>query len=274
MKAGRDKIITNSPVPLDRRLLYIAIDMFPIRDDNQTLRKSIITFGLILANAAVWVLVQGLGTTPTLIESVVTLGLIPGELLGTLDAGTRVDLGPNIAYVIEGSPHWFTLISHMFMHGGWLHLIGNMWFLWVFGDNVEDAMGRLRFVAFYLLCGLAAAGAQILSDPASPVPMVGASGAVGGVMGAYAVLYPRAGVHVLVLLGFFPLRFVVPAFLMLVYWFVLQLVSTAFDTGGGVAFWAHVGGFIAGVVLVFFFRDKEIVQRQREHNRWNRWKEQ
>ncbi|MCU0664355.1 MAG: rhomboid family intramembrane serine protease [Myxococcota bacterium] len=248
--------------------------MFPIRDDNQTLRKSIVTFGLIIANVVVWVLVQGLGTSPTLIESVVTLGLIPGELLGTVGAGTRVELGPSIAYVIKGSPHWFSLLSHMFMHGGWLHLIGNMWFLWVFGDNVEDAMGRFRFIVFYLLCGLTAAGAQIFSDPSSTVPMVGASGAVSGVMGAYAVLYPRAGVHVLVLLGFIPLRFVVPAFLMLVYWFLLQLLSTSFDQGGGVAFWAHIGGFIAGVVLVFFFRDEEIVKQQRELMRWNRWKHQ
>jgi membrane associated rhomboid family serine protease len=246
--------------------------MFPIRDDNQTLRKSIVTFALIIANVVVWVLVQGLGTNPTLIKSVVTLGLIPGELLGTVGAGTRVELGPGVAYVIEGSPHFVTLLSHMFMHGGWFHLIGNMWFLFVFGDNVEDSMGRFRFIVFYLLCGLAAAGAQILSDPSSTVPMVGASGAVSGVMGAYAVLYPRAGVHVLVLLGFFPLRFVVPAILMLLYWFLLQVLSTSFDQGGGVAFWAHIGGFVAGVVLIFFFRDEEIVRQQRELMRWSKWK--
>ena len=145
----------------------------------------------------------------------------------------------------------------MFLHGGWLHLLGNMWFLWLFGDNVEDAMGHVRFAVFYLLCGLAAFAAQALADPTSAIPMVGASGAIGGVLGAYARLYPRARVHVLGLFFIFVRRFVVPAVVVLGYWFLLQVLSGLPALGspaaGGVAFWAHVGGFLAGLVLVGLF---------------------
>jgi membrane associated rhomboid family serine protease len=154
----------------------------------------------------------------------------------------------------------------MFLHGGWLHLIGNMWFLWVFGNNVEDSMGHLRYVAFYLLCGLGAAAVQSFLDPASPIPMVGASGAISGVMGAYVLLYPRVQVHMLVVLVVFITRIRVPAFLMLGYWFLLQLLggaAPAGSEGGGVAFWAHVGGFLAGAALIPLFRDRELVARHR-----------
>src|SRR5690606_26954284 len=132
-----------------------------------------------------------------------------------------------------------------------------MWFLWIFGNNVEDSMGHARFAVFYVLCGLAAAAAQTLSDPGSPIPMVGASGAIGGVMGAYILLYPRVHVHMLVILGFFITTVAVPAVLMLGYWFFIQLISgvSASEEGGGVAFWAHVGGFVAGAILVLVFRD-------------------
>lgn len=237
--------------------------MFPLRDDNPTLRASIVTFAIVAINVAVWILVQGFGTNPSLIHSVCTYGLIPGELLHRVREGTRIPLGDNVAYVISGAPHWSTLITHIFMHGGWFHIIGNLWFLWVFGDNVEDVMGRIRFVFFYLLCGLAAAGAQMLSDPSSTVPMVGASGAISGVMGAYAILYPRAGVHVLVFLGIFIQRVILPAWLMLGYWFLLQLVSalpSLAGANGGVAFWAHIGGFAAGVALLPLFVDRKKVQ--------------
>ena len=141
----------------------------------------------------------------------------------------------------------------MFLHGGWFHLLGNLWFLWVFGDNIEDVMGPIRFAFFYLLCGLAAAFAQIITDPASDVPMVGASGAIGGVMGGYALLYPRAKVQTLIVLGFYITTVGVPAFLMLGYWFLLQVLGglpALGAQGGGVAFWAHIGGFLAGLVLV------------------------
>jgi membrane associated rhomboid family serine protease len=247
--------------------------MFPLRDDNPTLRRSIITFTVVLINLIVWIAVQGLGTNPSLMSSVCTYGLIPGELLGNLHEGARVPLGNNMFYTVSGTPHWSTFVTHMFMHGSWFHLIGNLWFLLVFGDNVEDVMGRFRFVIFYLLCGLAAAGTQMYSSPASAVPMVGASGAISGVMGAYAVLFPRAGVHVLIFLGFFIQRVIFPAWLMLGYWFLLQLIGTfptVAGSGGGVAFWAHIGGFAAGVILVFPFVNREKVRAHRSMMRRGR----
>jgi membrane associated rhomboid family serine protease len=155
----------------------------------------------------------------------------------------------------------------MFMHGGWFHIVGNMWFLWIFGNNVEDIMGRARYVVFYLLCGLAAALTQVYTNTHSALPMVGASGAIGGVMGAYAVSYPRARVETLIIFGFYVRVIPVPAVWMLGYWFVLQLLgglpALAGDDGGGVAFWAHVGGFVAGVVLLFVFRNGQLLAAHR-----------
>jgi membrane associated rhomboid family serine protease len=233
--------------------------MIPLRDENPTLHASLATFLIIGLNAAAWIFLQGLGFERILIESICRFGLISGELMGQIIPGTRVPLGPNFACVLDGDPDWITMITSMFMHGGWLHLIGNMWFLAIFGDNVEDAMGPVRFVLFYLICGFSAAAAQMMSDPSSVVPMVGASGAIGGVMGAYAVLYPRAPVHLLVFLGFYITRVVVPAVFMLGFWFLLQVLSgmAAYSGTGGVAFWAHVGGFVAGIVLVRLFCQSE-----------------
>ena len=157
----------------------------------------------------------------------------------------------------------------MFLHGGWLHLIMNMWFLWVFGNNVEDSMGRVRFVVFYLATGLAAASTQALLNPESAIPMVGASGAISGVMGAYIILYPRVKVHMIVFLGIFITRIAVPAFLMLGYWFLLQVVGglpTIARESGGVAFWAHTGGFVAGMLLIFLFRDPKLIARRLSYN--------
>lgn len=232
--------------------------MFPLRDDNPTMHRSIAMVAIVVANVAVWAFVQGLGATEPLIRSICTLGLIPGELLGTLPAGTTIPISREFACVLEGTPNWWTLLTSMFLHGGWLHILGNMWFLWMFGDNVEDAMGPFRFIGFYLLCGLAAAGAQILSNPRSPIPMVGASGAIGGVMGAYAMLFPLQPVQTLVFFGFWMRVIELPAFVMLGYWFLLQVLGSMVDGGpasGGVAFWAHIGGFLAGVFLVRFFCD-------------------
>jgi len=227
--------------------------MIPLRDDNPTLHPSVVVYAVIAMNAAAWIFLQGMGTYPRLIESVFEFGVIPGELLGLVPAGSRVPLAPGLEYVVEPTPNFLSVVTHMFMHGGWLHIIGNMWFLYVFGDNVEDALGSARFAVFYLVCGLAALVLQVVLHPSSTVPMVGASGAISGVMGAYIVLYPRAPVHMLVFLGFFITRIVVPAFFMLGYWFLLQLAGGLFSlggTGGGVAFWAHVGGFVAGILLV------------------------
>jgi len=239
--------------------------MFPIRDDNPTLGTPAITVVLIGLNVAAWILVQGMGAEPVLSQSVCELGLIPGELLGRIPAGYTLPMSQDMNCVI-GPPHWYTPLTSMFLHGGWLHLIGNMWFLWLFGNNVEDSMGHGRYLVFYLLCGLAAAAAQTLVNPSSVVPMVGASGAISGVMGAYIVLYPRVRIHMLIFLGFFITRAVVPAYLMLGYWLLLQLLGGLPSLGneaGGVAFWAHAGGFLAGAVLILVFRDNDLVARHR-----------
>ncbi|NLG15879.1 MAG: rhomboid family intramembrane serine protease [Fibrobacter sp.] len=249
--------------------------MFPLRDENPTLRTSVVTYFIIFINIIVWVFLQGMGTEPALISSVCNLGLIPGELLGKIPDGYRMSLPGGLTCFLDGNPDWYTLISHMFAHGGWFHIIGNLWFLAIFGDNVEDSMGRGRYLLFYLLCGVAAAGVQMLIHPSSLVPMVGASGAISGVMGAYAVLYPRSPVHMLVIFGIFIDKIIVPAYLMLAYWFLLQLISAIPTIGGqegGVAFWAHIGGFAAGVILIFLFRDQKRVQAHRKaiFRRWGR----
>ena len=239
--------------------------MFPYRDDNPTLATPVVTFLLIGLNAAAWILLQGMGTEPSLSASVCELGLIPGEYLNRVPDGTTLPMSPSTTCVL-GDSAWFTPLSSMFLHGGWFHLIGNMWFLWVFGNNVEDSMGRQRYLFFYLLCGLAAAAAQTLVNPSSAIPMVGASGAISGVMGAYVVLYPRVRVHMLVVLFIFITRIVVPAYLMLGYWFLLQIlggVPTLGDDKGGVAFWAHAGGFVAGAILIYVFKDRELVAKHR-----------
>jgi membrane associated rhomboid family serine protease len=249
--------------------------MFPLRDENPTFNQAIATFAFIGLNVASWIFIQGLGTEPALSRSVCELGAIPGELLGTVPEGTRIPISRNTVCVIDGTPNYISVLSSMFLHGSWFHLIGNMWFLWVFGDNVEDSMGRLRFVFFYLLCGIAAVGAQFLSNPGSPIPMVGASGAISGIMGAYVVLYPRTPVHMLVFFGFFITRVIVPAYFMIGYWFVLQILGAVPRLGGdsgGVAFLAHVGGFLAGALLIGVFRDRRRVEAHRMavHRRWYR----
>ena len=239
--------------------------VIPLRDENPTADTSTMTFIVLALNALAWFWVQGMGSQPQLAASVCELGAIPAELLGTRPPGTTVPLGPGIQCTLEG-PHWETVISSMFLHGGWFHLIGNLWFLYIFGDNVEDSMGTLRFGVFYLLCGVGAAAAQIASNPTSPIPMVGASGAIGGVMGAYAVLYPRVPVHMLIFIGFYVTRVVVPAWIMLGYWFLVQVLGglpTLASDVGGVAFWAHVGGFLAGIALLPLFRDPVRIEAHR-----------
>ncbi len=242
--------------------------MFPVRDDNPHFLTPFTTLALIAANVLAWVLVQGLGSDPALGRSVCELGLIPAEFLGRARPGLAVPLGPATTCVLGVEAAWYTPLTSMFLHGGWAHIAGNLWFLWIFGNNVEDSMGHARFLVFYLLCGLAAAALQVLSGPDSPVPMVGASGAIGGVMGAYVVLYPHVRVHLLLLLGFYVTTFAVPAYFMLGYWFLLQLLGGAVAQGaggGGVAFWAHVGGFAAGALLVFGFRRPELLERHPYH---------
>ncbi|QSA96638.1 rhomboid family intramembrane serine protease [Methylococcus sp. EFPC2] len=225
--------------------------LFPIRDVNPTVRRPVATLALIGLNVAAWIFVQGWGSGLPLAQSLCSYGLIPGELLDLASIGTVIPLSGDVG--CELGEGWApSLITHMFLHAGWFHLIGNMWFLWVFGDNVEDAMGPGRFIAFYLLCGLAAAALQIMTQPGALIPMVGASGAIGGVLGAYAKLYPRAYVVNFVFLGIFFTTIALPAFVMLGYWFFIQLLGALpalQGPGGGVAFWAHIGGFVAGLLL-------------------------
>jgi membrane associated rhomboid family serine protease len=244
--------------------------MFPYHDENQTQRTPIITLVLIAASVLMWLLVQGAGTTLLLVRSVCELGLIPGELTASLAPGTRFPMGEGLVCMTGPGTQVSNLLTSMFLHGSWMHLLGNMWFLWLFGNNIEDSMTRPRFVAFYLLTGLAAALAQVAANPASEVPMVGASGAISGVMGAYLVLFPRVRVFTMVPLGFFITSMALPAWAMLIYWAFLQvaggLTSIVDDQTGGVAFWAHLGGFIAGVVLVKVFERRDrVAAHARQH---------
>ena len=243
--------------------------MIPYRDENETQRTAIVTMALIGLNVLSWFVVQGAGATLPLARSVCDLGLIPGELTGSLPAGTRFPMGPGLVCSTDPGRQVSHLLTSMFLHGSWMHLLGNMWFLWLFGNNVEDSMGRLRFVVFYLVSGLAAALGQVVTNPSSAIPMVSASGVISGVMGGYLVLYPHVRVFTLLPLGFFLTSVTLPAWVMLGYWFLIQFVSglTAFGgEGGGVAFWAHVGGFVAGVVLVKLFARSESVAVHQVHH--------
>jgi membrane associated rhomboid family serine protease len=213
--------------------------MIPLRDSEPSRHTPVVMFSILATCVLVFLYTVALPSDRAIMQFFQTLGLVPARITGP-------------------EPPYYSFVTSMFLHGGWMHLIGNMLYLWIFGNNVEDAMGPLRFTAFYLLTGIAAAVAQILIDPASPVPMVGASGAIAGVLGGYLVLYPRARVLALVPLGFFTQVTEVPAILFLPIWFLLQLLygvaSLGVQTqGGGVAFWAHIGGFVAGLILVRLF---------------------
>src|SRR5918996_2339455 len=242
--------------------------MFPYRDENPSILSPAVTVGIIVLNVLAWVFVQGAGFDElAMANSVCNLGIVPGELLGTVPPGTSVPLYRELACVVDPEPSYATLVTSMFMHGGWFHLIGNMMFLWVFGNNIEDAMGHGRFMAFYLICGLAAAAAQTLVDPESAVPMGGASGGIRGVLGGYLLLYPRVRVHTFIFLGFFMTSVALPAYILLGYWALLQFLGglpalLGAAAGGGVAFWAHLGGFGAGLVLIRLFVRPENLQRR------------
>jgi membrane associated rhomboid family serine protease len=241
--------------------------MLPYHDENQTLRTPVVTIALIAVNGAVWLFAQGAGSALALARSVCELGLIPGELTLALPAGTAFAMGDGLVCLTDPGRQPLHVVTSMFLHGSWMHLLGNMWFLWIFGNNIEDSTGRVRFLVFYLVCGVAAAFAQVVVTPASPVPMVGASGAISGVMGAYLVLYPRVRVYTLIPLGFFFTTVALPAWTMLVYWLVLQfaggLIGFLAADRGGVAFWAHAGGFVAGLALIKLFARSDYVQEHR-----------
>lgn len=245
--------------------------MIPISDDNPVLRTPVVTHALLIANLLAWLLIQHGGLDVVqLATSVCNLGLVPGELTGRAVLGTSVPIGPGMVCVVDAEHvNWLTPLTSMFLHGSWGHILGNCLFLWIFGNNVEDSMGRSRFLVFYLLCGLAAAAAHVASGPASPIPTVGASGAISGVLGAYLVLFPKVHVRILVPIIIFFTVIRVPAFVVLLLWFAFQVIaglpalnSVDADVSGGVAVWAHVGGFLAGVVLVRLFQNPVLIRRR------------
>lgn len=215
--------------------------MIPLKDDNPTSSRPIVTYFLI--GICILVFLAQLGSqsykTGQLFYS---YGLIPSVLMGH-------DQLPVDLYAV---PAYLTIFSSMFMHGGFMHIIGNMLYMWIFADNIEDDLGPSRFVIFYLLCGVGAAMAQVLIDTNSQVPMVGASGAIGGVLGGYLINHPKAKVLVLIPFGFFSQLIKIKALYVLGFWFILQFISS----GGGVAYAAHIGGFASGMILILFFNKK------------------
>ena len=242
--------------------------MIPLKDDLPTLHRPLVTYVIVGLCAAAWLLVQGAGVDMgKLIASVCNLGMVPGELTGDAPIGTGIPIAPGVACVVDAEPiNIFTPLSSMFLHGSWGHILGNKIFLWVFGNNVEDSMGHVRFAVFYLVCGLAAAAAHVMLDPASPVPTVGASGAISGVMGAYLLLYPRARVSMQFSIIINNRIIPVQAWLVLIWWFVLQFLTglpllsrVSSEVSGGVAVWAHIGGFVAGLVLIKVFAKPSLV---------------
>lgn len=218
--------------------------MLPLRDDNPTERTPLVSYTILALCVAVFLWQFSLDPRAAQ-AAVYSLGMIPAVVFGDAVLPSELQTVPPIA----------TLVTSMFLHGGWMHLIGNMLFLWIFADNVEDAMGHSRFIVFYLVCGLAAAFAQAALDPGSEIPMVGASGAISGVLGAYLLLHPKAHVLVLVPLGVFTQLLHLPAGAVLALWFGLQLFEQMMSQGGGgVAFMAHIGGFVAGMLLIPLFK--------------------
>ena len=223
--------------------------MFPLYDDNPTEINPVITIGLIIICILVFLWQTSLGQD--LGQAIVySLGMIPAVLFNDTELSSEL-------YMV---PAEITVLTSMFMHGGFMHLGGNMLYLWIFGNNIEDSMGHFRFIIFYLLCGTAAALAQAVVDPGSEIPMIGASGAVSGVLGAYLLLYPHAKVLVVVPIIIIIKTFRIPAMFVLGLWFAMQLISSANTVSGegGTAWWAHIGGFVAGMVLIPFFKHRHV----------------
>ena len=222
--------------------------MIPLKDDNPTNSKPLVTYFLIIICVIIFLIELGSSSYRTGVFFY-SYGLIPSVFLGKLHLSEDM-------HVI---PAYLTIITSMFVHGGFMHLIGNMLYMWIFADNIEDDLGRVKFLFFYLLCGIGAALAQIFSDINSQVPMVGASGAIGGVLGAYLINYPKAKVIVLIPLGFFSQIIKIKALYVLIFWFILQFVNSLFTNtqGGGVAYMAHIGGFLSGIILILFFNKKK-----------------
>jgi membrane associated rhomboid family serine protease len=233
--------------------------MIPLGDNLRPARAPVMTYLLLAATWAVWLLIQRAGFDPQVLASTVCdLGLVPGEITHRAAIGTAVPIGPGMACVVDNNPiNRFTPLISIFLHGGWGHIIGNSIYLLVFGKGVEARLGAMRFLVFYLVCGLVAAASHIAINATSAIPTVGASGAISGVLGGYLILFPRARIRM-----YFPpiFFFSIPAVLVLLFWFgeqvlagLPQLSAMNTDVTGGVAVWAHVGGFLCGAVLVHLF---------------------
>ena len=233
--------------------------MIPLKDDNPTSGRPIVTYFLISLCILVF-LIQLSSQSYRTGQLFYSYGLIPSVLMGH-------DQLPMDLYAV---PAFATIFSSMFMHGGFMHLIGNMLYMWIFADNIEDNLGPKKFIVFYLLSGIGAAMAQVLVDPSSQVPMVGASGAIGGVLGAYIINYPKAKVLVLIPLGFFLFSQKIRALYVLGFWFILQFINSSMmsSQGGGVAYAAHIGGFISGMILILFFNKKPKRKTKIMKNPW------
>jgi membrane associated rhomboid family serine protease len=241
--------------------------MIPIGNDVPQLRPPWVTLLILSALLAIWVLVQGGGLDlVTLVATVCNLGLVPGELTRMAPVGLGVPLAPGLECIVDREPiNSFTVLTSMFLHGSWSHLISNGIFLWVFGRSVEDSLGRLRFLGFYLVCGVCAAALQVAVSPDSPVPMVGASGAIAGVLGGFLRLYPHAQVRILFVIFIVVRVIALPAAFVLLWWIGLQLLaglpqlSSVERVSSGVAVWAHIGGFCAGLLLSRVFHNRQLL---------------
>ena len=242
--------------------------MIPLGDDLPRLSRPRMTYMILGVTWLVWLLVEKGGLDPyALAKSVCDYGLVPAELTHRVPLGTAVPIGPGMVCAVDNSPiNILTPVLSMFLHGSWGHILGNSLFFWVFGRSVEDSMGSGRFLVFCFICGIAAAALHIVINAASPVPTVGASGAISGIMGAYLILYPRARVNMFFIIFVIPIR----AWLVLLYWFGLQVLEGLPElsqmnpqVSGGTAVWAHVGGFLTGMLLVSLFADPQLVRRHR-----------
>ncbi len=251
--------------------------MIPLADENPSGKRPYVVYALIAINLLVYA-VDVLGTRMTAngvqLSGLWYLSMIPYSVIHDVRVMPVFNQFGQVAQAVklpEVGPHpqWITIFTSMFMHGGLLHIGGNMLFLWIFGNNIEDAVGHVKFLLFYLACGVLAALAHIYSNPNSVIPTVGASGAIAGVLGAYIYLYPTNKVRTLIILGFFVDFIDVPALLVLGVWFLTQLMnlggSGGLQGGGGVAYWAHVGGFISGVVLILLLGGRSLKRPQRTY---------
>jgi rhomboid family protein len=234
--------------------------MIPYGDSLRSRSFPLVNYALILANFAVFFYEL---TVPNLNAWIVEWGAIPCLVAGAFHGTATCNVNGQVGQFYSDPAYLLRLITSMFIHGGWLHILGNMLFLWVFGDNVEDAMGHVRYLIFYLLCGIGAGLAQVATSGQSAVPAVGASGAIAGVLAAYLVLYPGASVRTVIPIIIIPFFVRIPAFVLMIFWFATQLISSnlfsishAVGGSGGVAYMAHVGGFILGLGLVFVFRGR------------------